>query len=181
MNTLARIALIASLAAATPAFGHGTPTCDAIEDGVGINAGIDTNLEFYGDDLVFRDNGETLMRITEDRKLYLHGERVELDERGRELVDRYYETVERFTYDAMDLAGDAAGLGVSAAIEAIAAVFHGEAEMQAMEARVEARAREIEAKANDMCERFTALADVEREMQEVVPGFEPLLFASDRQ
>lgn len=180
MNTLARIALIAALFVTAPAFAQDIPACDALEDGVGINAGIDTNLEFFGDDLRFEENGETLMRITEERELFLRGRQVELDERGRGLVDRYYLTVERFTRDAMDLAGDAAGLGVSAAIEAIAAIFHGDEGLQEMEARIEERAREIEAKADDMCDRFRGLEAIEREMQQVIPGFEPLVFPASR-
>lgn len=173
-----RFAALVTAVVAAPVFAEGgTPKCDALEDGLGMRAGFDSNIDFNGEDLVFRDNGETFMIITEDRQLFLHGERVELDERGRELVDRYYVTVEAFVDDAVDLAGDAAGFGLSAAMEALAAVFRGEAELDATEKRIEARAREIEAQANSMCERFWELEGIEREMQDAIPGFEPVLFA----
>lgn len=181
MNILSRTLLLAgALVVSTPGLAHDMPTCDALEDGVGIHTGVDSNLDFVGDDLRFREDGETVMLITEERELYLHGERIELDARGKELVDLYYVTVESFVHDAMDLAGDAAGLGVSAAVEAIAAVFHGEEELEAMEKRIEERAQEIEQKANTMCERFLGLQAVEREMQDVVPGFEPMMFSDAR-
>jgi len=178
MNSFIRVSLLGAALAATPAFAHETMRCDALEDGVGMRIGIDADFDFDGDDLRFRDDGETVMMITNERELFLHGKQVELDANGRELVDRYYTTVEDFVGDAMDLAGDAAGLGVSAAVEALVAVVTGHDEMNRFEKRIEARAAEIEAQADRMCQRFNRLENIEHEMQKAVPGFEPLLFTA---
>ncbi|MBW3567516.1 MAG: YggN family protein [Proteobacteria bacterium] len=181
MNNLIHASLVvAAIAVATitaPALAHETPRCDALEDGVGMRLGIDTNFDFDGDDLRFRENGKTVMVITQDRELFLHGEQVALDADGRELVDRYYITIETFVDDAIDLAGDAAGLGVSAALQALSSVFGGEDGMNRLEARIEARADEIRAKADAMCAGFNTLEGIEHEMQKAVPGFEPVMFA----
>lgn len=176
MNIFFRTSLLAAAIMAMPAHAHDTPRCDALEDGISMRAGIDTNIDFDGDDIRFHEDGETVMLITGERDLYLHGERIELDAEGRTLVDRYYVTVDQFVDDAVDLAGDAAGLGVSAAMGALAAAFSGDEGMQRFEDRIEARADEIRAQANVMCERFSALEGIEQEMQERVPGFVPVMF-----
>lgn len=176
MNNFIRTALLLGAMVALPAAAHDTPRCDALEDGISMRAGIDANIDFDGDDIHFREDGKTVMLITAERDLFLHDKQVELDAEGKELVDRYYITVDRFVDDAVDLAGDAAGLGVSAAMGALAAVFSGEEGMQRFEERIEARARKIEEQADRMCERFGEIEGIEREMQERVPGFVPIMF-----
>ena len=173
-----KVSLLATMLAVAPAAAHDTPNCDALEDGLGMRTGINSNLDFDGGDLSFRDNGEVVMLITAERELYLHGKRVELDARGQKLVDRYYDTVDRFVDDAIDLAGDAAGLGVSAAMEALSAIFAGNDERDRVEKRIEERARRIEKQADIMCERIYLIEGIEQEMQEVVPGFEPVMFTA---
>lgn len=178
MNKLIRISLAAAAIAVAPVSAHETPHCDTVEDGAGMRLGIDANFDFDGNDLRFRENGKTIMLITHDRELFLHGKQIALDANGRELVDRYYITVETFVDDAMGLAGDAAGLGVSAALQALSSVFSGEDGMDRFEARIEARADEIRAKADVMCVGFNELEGIEHEMQKTMPGFAPVMFAT---
>lgn len=178
MKNFIRTSLLAAAIVATPLYAHETPRCDALEDGISMRAGIDTNIDFDGDDIRFHEDGKTVMLITSERELFLHDKQIELDAGGRELVDRYYVTVDQFVDDAVDLAGDAAGLGMSAAMGALAAIFKGEEGMQRFEERIEARARKIEAQADRMCERFSEIEGIEREMQERVPGFVPVMFVN---
>ncbi len=181
MNKLAKMLLtLGLLSLAAPSFADNTPNCDALDSRAGNNINIDTDLDFNKGDLVFTEDGVQRMVITEERELFLDGERIELDARGKELVNDYYLTFEDFIDDVTDLAGDAAGLGVSAAIEAIALVFSGEDGMDDFEQRVEARARDIEDQADRMCVRLQRIEGIELEMQAVVPGFEPMLFADRR-
>jgi hypothetical protein len=180
MHKLAKIIVTCGLLS-LPAisFADNTPNCDALDGRTDNNINIDTDLDFNDGDLVFTEDGVRRMVITEDRELFLDGERIELDARGQKLVDDYYLTFEDFIDDVTDLAGDAAGLGVSAAIEAVALVFNGEGAMGDFEARMEAKARDIEDQADRMCTRLRRIEGIELEMQSAVPGFEPLLFANN--
>lgn len=180
MNQLAKVFLACGLLSLPALSGaDNTPHCDALDARTDGNIHVDTDLDFDNGDLVFTEDGVRRMVITEDRELFLDGERIELDARGQELVDDYYLTFEDFIDDVTDLAGDAAGLGVSAAIEAVALVFAGQDGMDDFEARVEKRARDIEDQADRMCLRLRRIEGIELEMQSVVPGFEPMLFAND--
>lgn len=157
-----------------------TPNCNALDAGTDDHIQIDRDMDFDNGELVFRRDGDDHVVITEDRELFIDGERIELNDRGRELVGQYYDTVEDVFDEAMDIAGDAAGLGVSAALQALAAVFSGEDEMEAFEARIEEKAREFERQADAMCARLRVIEDIEIELQEIVPAFEPQMFVQER-
>lgn len=176
MKSIVFAALFGTLVT-VPAFAHEPTRCDAMEDGLSMRAGIDTNFDFDGDDLRFKEDGKVIMRITPHQELFLHGKQIELDANGKELVDSYYRTVDQFVDDAVDLAGDAAGLGVSAAMGALAAIFSGEEGMQRFEERIESRAARIKVQADLMCERFIVIETIEQQMQQRVPGFVPVMFA----
>lgn len=185
MNRQTKILLAALSLLSAPALAtahdpdSATPNCDALERSHGNHVEIDNDLDFENGELIFRENGEIYMVITEDDELFIDGERIELDARGQELVGRYYDTVDDFVEDAMDIAGDAAGLGISAAIQALAAVFSGQ-DMDDFEQRIEEEAREIEASADSMCKRLHALREIETELQRAVPEFEPRMFAQEK-
>lgn len=180
MNKLVKILLACGLLSfSASSFADNTPNCDALDGRADDGIHIDTDLDFDDGDLVFTEDGARRMVITEDRELFLDGKQIELDARGQELVDDYYLTFEDFIGDVTDLAGDAAGLGVSAAIEAVALAFAGQDGMDDFEARMEERARDIEDQADRMCQRLRRIEGIELEMQSVVPGFEPMLFAND--
>lgn len=178
MKKLLKIALLGcGLAIPALSFADNTPNCDALDEFDSKDTHIDTDMDFNGGDIVFRTDGKVTMMITEDRELFLDGEQVELDARGQELVGEYYMVFEEFIDDVADIAGDAAGLGASAAIEAIAMIFQDDSAIEDFEARVEAKAGLIEARADDMCGRLRRIETIERELQQIVPGFEPHLFA----
>lgn len=179
MQKLAHILIFTIALLALPALAHDTPNCDALDRSHGDNHDgfeSDPDIDFENGNVIFRRNGENIMMITEERELYLHGERVALDARGRELTDQYYLALEQFTDDVLDLAGDAAGLGISAAVEALAAVFTGSEETEAFEKRIEARARDVEKQADKMCVGLQGILRIEQEMQTMIPGFQPVMF-----
>lgn len=167
---------------AAPAFAHdpdSTPNCDALDASTADHIEIDNDMDFENGELIFREDGEVYMVITEDRELFIDGDSIELDARGKELVGRYYDAVDDVVEDALDIAGEAAGLGVSAAIQALAAVFSGE-DMDEFEQRIEEEASEIEARADSMCAHLRTIQDIELELERLVPEFEPRMFVQER-
>lgn len=156
-----------------------TPNCDALDRNYGDHIEIDSDVDFEKGELIFRENGDVYMIITEDDELFIKGERIELDARGRELVGKYYDTVDDVVDDAMDIAGEAADLGISAAIQALALIFSDEKEREEFEARIEEEAQEIEAMADSMCSHLRVIEDIEIELQRIVPEFEPRMYLGD--
>lgn len=180
MNKMLPRPLLAAclLAFALPAGAdNATPHCDALDRNGNDAIQVNSDVDFENGDLVFREDGNVQMVITSEHALYIDGDRIELDARGQELVGQYHGIVEDVVEDALDLASDAASLGVSAAVEALAMVFSGADDMADFEERIEADAREIEAQADAMCAQLLDIEDIESELNDIVPGFQPRLFA----
>lgn len=157
-----------------------TPNCDALEHNYGDHVEFNNDMDFEKGELIFRENGDVYMVITENDELFINGEGIELDARGQELVGKYYDTVDDVVDDAMDIAGEAADLGISAAVQALALIFSDEKEREEFEARIEEEAKEIEAMADSMCSHLRVIEDIEVELQRIVPEFEPRVFKQER-
>lgn len=171
------LALILFLASAVLAVGPKVTSHDqnhdhgvVIRDGSGAYCGDDMDVDFEDGDIIFtgRHHDDPEVRITEDYELYIDGEKLDLNDRQREIVAEYYDTFEEVIEEATKLGVKGAAIGAQGAalgVSALGKLFKAaltEYELEDMEREIEKEARKIEEKAEKLeweAEEIEALAD----------------------
>jgi predicted nucleic acid-binding Zn-ribbon protein len=129
-----------------------------------------------------RSRGYSKARITGDCRLYVNGDRIDLDREQKELVEEFHDLVFDIRDEARSIAREGAKLGAAGAslgIQALGSVFKLlspyydsddlEREMEAKASKLEARAEKIEERAERIEEMTDKLKLLEKRLERRIP------------
>jgi len=118
----------------------------------------DISIDFDDGDIIFMsekyDDGEII--ITEDYKLYIDGDRIELNDEQQEILVEYYDTFEEIMEHATEIGMKGAAIGVEGAALGISVIGKliraalTDYEIEDMERDIEEQAEELEEKAEQL-------------------------------
>lgn len=113
------------------------------------------------------------VKITEDYRLYVNGERVDVDDENKELLGKYYNQAIKLHEEAMIIAREGAKIGVEGAkigVKAATGAFKAlllDLDGDEFEARIEAEADRLEEKAEELEERADVLEEMSDDLEDM--------------